>query len=178
MCEAKNFTELKLNAIELNIEAIETIDNCRRHVEWLKSLDKGIPKSKREYIRLCHCGSKLQRINGFLMCKNCGFNNEVYLQCPKCRKNRSFKLTKEKNKCLICGHTWNRKITDHKKLYFHIRRFRMFLKEFYYKKEQKVLEEVDKLQSKFNKKILEKHEKIVVFREKRFREMINLGEEI
>lgn len=178
MCEATNLNEIKLEVIELKSEFLEKIEAWRRHFEWLKSLDKGIPKIKREYIRLCHCGSKLQKINGFLICKNCGFKNEIYLHCPKCRKNRSFKLNKDNNRCLTCGHTWNRKRSDSKRVYFYIRRFRMLLKEFYHRKEKKVLKKVDKLQSKFNKKILKKHQKLVFFREKRFREMMNLGEEI
>jgi len=178
MCEAKNLTQLKTEVIDLRFELQEKIKDWKNHFNWLKSLNRGYHPVKEIIIRLCRCGSTLRNVNGILICKTCGFNNELYLQCPKCRKNRSFKLNNQNNKCLTCGHTWNRKITDSKKLYFYIRRFRMLLKEFYHRKEKKVLKKVDKLQSKFNKKILEKHEKIVVFREKRFREMINLGEEI
>lgn len=178
MCEAQNLAELKVEAIELNEEALEIINNCRRHFEWLKSLDKGIPKIKREYTRLCRCGATLQKINGHFKCRECRFDNDVYLYCPKCKHQRGFRLNKRKNKCLICGHSWNRTMLDAKKLYFYIRRFRTFLKDFFQKKEQGILKKVDKLQSKFNKKLEEKYQKIVIYREKRFREMMRLGEMI
>lgn len=178
MCEAKNFVKLKLEVSDLRADLLEKIDDWKHHFEWLRSLDKGYPIIDKSYIRICKCGSELHKINGFLICRDCGFNNEIYLQCPKCKKNRSFKLNKKHNKCLVCGHTWKRKITDNKKLYFKIRRFRKFLKDFYHKKEKKILKQVDKLQSKFNRKIKHEYEKLVIFREKRFREMMNLGEEI
>lgn len=55
---------------------------------------------------------------------------------------------------------------------------RIFLKNYYLSREDKIRKRVDNLESKFNKKLEKKHKKLVMFREKRFQEMINLGEEI
>lgn len=56
--------------------------------------------------------------------------------------------------------------------------FRIFLKNYYQKRENGILKKVDKIQSKFNKKIEKQHSRLVIFREKRFQEMMNLGEMI
>lgn len=202
MCEATNLNEIKLEVIELQSEFLEKIGAWRRHFEWLKTLNQGYHPLKKPYIRLCKCGSKLIKSNGFLICRDCGFKNEIYLQCPKCQQDRGFKLNKWNNKCLACGHSWTRKITDSKIIYFKIKKTcnskivkltaknfklflenfikhsRTFLKIYYHDKEQKILKQVDKIEFKFNKKIEKKHQQLVMFREKRFREMTHLGEEI